>query len=57
MHESWEYLDKLVKTANSYDLILISGDQANNNNVVGEPADPELNRVAEESNKRIVESL
>ena len=50
MHESWEYLDKLVKTTTRYDLILISGDQANNNNVVGEPADPELNRVAEESN-------
>ena len=57
VHESWEYLDKLEKIAKNYDIVLISGDQANVNNVNGETADPELNRVAEESNKRIVESL
>ena len=57
IHESWEYVEKLEKINKSYDFVLVSGDQANCNNLIGETTDPKLNQLAEESNKRIIESL
>ena len=57
IHEGWEYLEKLEKIEKSYDYVLVSGDQANCNNLIGETADPKHNQLAQESNERIIESL
>ena len=58
-HEKWDMLDKLVKVRKNtkYDIVLLSGDQANGNNVIGAKNDAEMNRIAEESNKRYVQTL
>ena len=59
-HEKWEMLDKLVekyKSGKKFDFVLMSGDQANGNNKIGDQNDVEMNRVCEESNKRYVDAL
>jgi Icc-related predicted phosphoesterase len=58
-HEEWTMLDKLVKAAKSekYDIVLMSGDQGNCNNVIGEKADEHFNKEAAKSYERYVTTL
>ena len=47
-HEEWAMLDRLVDKVRSvpYDIVLMSGDQANCNNRIGQKADAAENEVA-----------
>lgn len=58
-HEEWSNLAKLVKAAKvaKHDVVLMSGDQANCNNVIGQKADEAFNKEAAESNERFVKTL
>lgn len=60
-HEKWEMLDKLVQNVKKnnykYDVVLMSGDQGNGNNVIVGTNCQQMNKVCEESNKRYVETL
>lgn len=58
-HEEWAMLEKLVERfkSSAFDIVLMSGDQANCNNVIDKKADPAANEVALESMKRYVKTL